>query len=885
MRRGLFWLLPACAALALATGCGSLIGIGDVSLEDGGAADGTMPEPDGPAGPDVTGQDASQDGDGEAGPGPDVITQQHDATTTDATAADGDAESEQHADAADSGVDAPACDAGQACQPSNPCQTGATSCSAGQQTCSPTGNATDLTSCGTGRVCCGGTCDTCSAPANGALACSGTNCTFTCSGSDLPCGSSCVNEQTDPSNCGGCGHVCDGGTCSGGHCQGPGVVEAYVVNGGQADAGVSVSVLSIPGNQVETTIPIGPGNTTAYSQIAISPVGPLYAYVTSPSAGTVTAVDTATNTIARTITLAAGTLPWHLAVSPDGKNVAVSEKGANRVEYIDTTTWAVTPIANTTFYGYPSGLQYKPDGSELWVGCGGGNGPPCSGGGDGVRRFAYPGYAWLGDISVATLTSDWIRFLPNGSAAFFSDGCGCCGNVQEITPAGGGGTSVWNQANENSGPIALSPDGTALFTSTATNCCGENAVIVKYDASTHASLATYLVEAGMGYGNCASPTINGMAVTPDGQSLYATEEISPGQLLVLDTTNLAGAQTITLAGQQYSTDIAFACTGGYALCGSSCVVEQTDANNCGRCGHSCQGGTCSGGACQPVMLASGQNGPSGVTVDPTSVYWTNGGSGTGSGSVVKAPLGGGTPTTLAMGVSYPDGIAVDATSVYWTNSNATQGSVMKVALTGGTVTTLAPAGQSYPNAIAVDATSVYWTDGDLSAGAVVKVALGGGTLTTLASGRPAPGGVAIDSANVYWGDQNGGTVTEVPLAGGSPTTLASGQAHPLGVAVDAVNVYWTNSVISGTVMERPLGSASLVTLASGQDLPFNLALDAKNVYWTTQGGGTVMSVPLGGGAPTTLASGQNSPWGIAVDATSVYWTTHNGGTVMKVAKP
>jgi hypothetical protein len=86
--------------------------------------------------------------------------------------------------------------------------------------------------------------------------------------------------------------------------------------------------------------------------------------------------------------------------------------------------------------------------------------------------------------------------------------------------------------------------------------------------------------------------------------------------------------------------------------------------------------------CQPVTLASGQEGPVAIAVDATSVYWTN----TTpvpqnpTGTVMKVGLAGGVPTTLATGQSGPEAIAVDATSVYWANEVGDgQGSVMKVA--------------------------------------------------------------------------------------------------------------------------------------------------------------------------------------------------------------
>jgi hypothetical protein len=275
-----------------------------------------------------------------------------------------------------------------------------------------------------------------------------------------------------------------------------------------------------------------------------------------------------------------------------------------------------------------------------------------------------------------------------------------------------------------------------------------------------------------------------------------------------------------------------------------------------------------------------------------------------SGSVMKAPLSGGTPILLAsVSNADPWGIAVDATNVYWVNQETSgngKGSVMKVPLGGGSTTTLA-SGQDFPEGIAVDATSVYWTNSSDS-GSIMKVALGGGTPTTLASRLVYPSKIVVDATSVYWDgradDQNLDSVMKVALGGGTPITLASGQNHPSGITIDATSVYWMTEgkdvVIgnvhvagAGTVVKEPLDGGLSTTLALGDDslwLGESVAVDADSVYfdyYSTIDGYGVMKVPVSGGTPTTLASSfKNGISGIAVDATSVYFVS--GADLMKV---
>ena len=91
--------------------------------------------------------------------------------------------------------------------------------------------------------------------------------------------------------------------------------------------------------------------------MAITPDG-TKAYVVNGNSGTVSVIDTATNTVGATVTV--GTAPYGVAITPDGTSAYVTNDGSNTVSVIDTATNTVS--ATVTVGTLPTGWPSPPTG-------------------------------------------------------------------------------------------------------------------------------------------------------------------------------------------------------------------------------------------------------------------------------------------------------------------------------------------------------------------------------------------------------------------------------------------------------------------------------------------------------------------------------------------
>ncbi len=292
------------------------------------------------------------------------------------------------------------------------------------------------------------------------------------------------------------------------------------------------------------------------------------------------------------------------------------------------------------------------------------------------------------------------------------------------------------------------------------------------------------------------------------------------------------------------------------------------------------GGTVDGG----TALASASN-VANLVVSGTSVYYTSHGTGGADGTVSVVPIGGGTPTNLATGLDGPWGLAVAGSNVYYTLARPTgTGGVFSVPVAGGSST---PIQSNVTGAwgLVTDGVSLYWTldngNGGGTGGALVEsIALGGTTPKQVLDNGSAfsPGGLALSGSDlyvpgqagsedaVYWGTTSGSsnlTPLDTPQAASYADVAVDASANAVFATIDDV-------APAGAIVAFPLHGGVASTVATGLDHPQRLALDGTRLYFTDPGAGVVWVKDLTTtDAPVQFVSGLSAPLPIVV-ADAVY---------------
>jgi len=353
--------------------------------------------------------------------------------------------------------------------------------------------------------------------------------------------------------------------------------------------------------------------------------------------------------------------------------------------------------------------------------------------------------------------------------------------------------------------------------------------------------------------------------------------------------------------------------GGDVAIDSTCGADlQSDAKNCGNCGHDCLGGACTAGVCQPVLIASSTSiAPYAMVLSGNDLYFTNV-RGSTFATVFKVdktqPNGNptllvdyGTGYTTPLVSGYPFGVAVQGGDFYVSiYANGGSGGFWEAGIdrcpqSGCTSKTLAYYGvNSY--GVATNASNVYFASSDINDVYTVQYAnLDMSNRQTLVTATNEVNGVLVDSSDVFYATADGVFHCNGTTCGGTAITQGAAIDAEL-LALDATNVYFTSLPFNGTpTVQSVVRGGGLPKLISDKPVvPFGIATDGTYVYFTDIGDnqnpatGAVYRCPVAGcnGKEETLSVGAaaaDNPRPIVVDATSIYWGTR-GGKIWRLAK-
>ena len=264
---------------------------------------------------------------------------------------------------------------------------------------------------------------------------------------------------------------------------------AYVTN----SVDNTVSVIDTATNTVVATVAVG----TCPAGVAVTPDG-THAYVMNFSDNTVSVIRTATNTVVKTIPV--GVSPFGVAVTPDGTKVYVTNSASNIVSVIHRPGNTVVKRSGGTG---PNGVAVTPDGTKVYV---------VNTGSNNVSVIHRPGNTVVATIPVGQ-TPIAVAVTPDGTHAYVTNYVGSVSVIATATNTVVGLPITVGFV----GPfaVAITPDGTHVY---VTNSGNERAFIPS-NVSVIRTATKMVVKTIL-----AGSLPIGVAVTPDGTHVYVAIE-------------------------------------------------------------------------------------------------------------------------------------------------------------------------------------------------------------------------------------------------------------------------------------------------------------------------------------------------------------------------
>jgi YVTN family beta-propeller protein len=269
-----------------------------------------------------------------------------------------------------------------------------------------------------------------------------------------------------------------------------------------------------------------------------------YAYITNTEDNTVSVIDTATNTVASTVSVGLGS--WGVGVNPDGTKVYVANRGSGTVSVIDTATNKVT--ATLKVGNGANGVAVTSDGTKVYVTNINSN--------NSVSVIDTATNKVTGTFKVGKGASG-VAVTPNGKKVYVVNSNS--NSVSVIDTVRNKVTATLNVKNGASG-VAVTPDGTKAYVTSS----GFNSVSV---IDTDRNKVTATLKVGKG--------ASGIAVAPDGTKVYVANR-GDGTVSVIDTATNKVTSTVSVGNYPFGVSVTSDGTKVYVVNSGSNSVSVID---------------------------------------------------------------------------------------------------------------------------------------------------------------------------------------------------------------------------------------------------------------------------------------------------------------------
>ena len=335
--------------------------------------------------------------------------------------------------------------------------------------------------------------------------------------------------------------------------------------------------------------------------------------------------------------------------------------------------------------------------------------------------------------------------------------------------------------------------------------------------------------------------------------------------------------------------------------GPACGDTQSSSSNCGTCGHDCLGGDCQKGVCQPVKLASQQQGlgTTQLAQDDANVYWLVN-DGVNPPTIMRAAKrldDAGAAKVGSMGIASAKIITALSPQVLVAANDGKKSFVY--AIDGGEPSTgIAPVAMANyagaaVNAFFVDATHVYLLQQaspacDGGTCLLVSGRDGAGTTTLWTAGSPQDL-VTIDGDQLIVASQQ--NLLAVRAKDPGPTSLGVLSHLPNSIAADKDGIYFT-STGTAAVYSVPRGGVEAGATApaidnGGYGTPRLITAGGGRLVWVSTNGSNAeihgCATNDCGVSKQTLLATSPAISAVAVDPRAVYWADSNKATIFMVA--